>query len=147
MARVTWAARRGSCRRCYIHGEFPVEDFLDLLGGGLVERSAGTLAEAAEINGEDVEAGGSEEFGEVVPDFALAIALVEKKHAGAGLGGGEEGGFEAGAVRRGEIYAARGRRLLGGDGEGDQEKRQDAAKRSDAWNLRGDSLQFAVISL
>ena len=87
----------------YVDGEFLVEHLLDLLVGELVERSAGAFAEAAEIDSEDVEAGGGKFQGEVVPDFALAIALVEEKHAGAGLGGGEEGGFEVGAVGRGEI--------------------------------------------
>jgi len=107
----------------HINGEFFSDDLLDLVVGKLVERGAGAFAEAAEIEGEDVEAGGGEFFGEVVPDLALTIALVEKKHTGAGLGGGEEGGFEAGAVGRGEIYDARGGGLLGGGGERDEEKR------------------------
>jgi len=101
----------------YVDGEFFVEDFLDLVVGEFVERSASAFAETAEIEGEDVDAGGGEFLGEVVPDFALAIALVEEEYAGAGLGDGEEGGFEMGAVGRGEIEDARGGELLGRGGE------------------------------
>ena len=131
----------------YVDGEFFVEDFLDLVIGEFVERGAGALAEAAEIDGEDVNAGGREFLGEVVPNFALAIALVEEEQAGAGLGGGEESGFEVGAVGRSEIEAARGGGLLRGGREGDEEKSQDGGGAK--WmheDLRGNSLQSTVHS-
>jgi len=103
----------------YVDGEFFVEDFLDLVVGEFADGGAGAFTETAEIESEDVDAGGGEFLGEVVPDFALTIALVEEEKAGAGIGGGEESGFEKGAVGRGEIEDAG---LLGGGGEGGQEK-------------------------
>jgi len=104
----------------HVNGEFFVEEILDLVVGELIERSAGAFPEAAEIEGEDVDAGGGEFLGQVVPDFALTITLVEEEQARAGLGGGEEGGFESGAVGRGEVEDAR---LLSGGAMGGYEKR------------------------
>ena len=59
-----------------------------------------------------MEACGGEACREVVPHFALTVALVEQQDARTGLTGREIGAFEAGAVASLEIHDARGRRLL-----------------------------------
>jgi len=76
--------------------------------------------------------------------------LVEEEHTRTGLDGGEEGGFEVGAVGRGEIYDARGGGLLGGGGEneGGEENGLDRCGTKEIHaDLRGNSLQVSVISL
>ena len=67
-----------------------------------VEAVAGAFAEAAIIQSKNVNSRCGELLGQIVPDFALAIALVEQQDARAGLGG-KITGFQFGAVGGGEV--------------------------------------------
>jgi hypothetical protein len=72
---------------------------------------------------------GGEARGEVVPHFALAVALVEQQDARTGFSSREIGAFEAGAVGSFEIYDARGCGLVCSYAEARQyrcEENQDA---------------------
>lgn len=65
--------------------EFLLEDLGSLLRCEFVDWRAAAFSKAAKIEGQYVEAGGGQAFGEIIPNFALAIALVEQKNARTGL--------------------------------------------------------------
>src|SRR5579862_836028 len=64
---------------------FPLDAFHVFYGRALA------LAVAAVVEGQDMNAGGSQLLGKPFPGFALLIALVEEKHTGSRLVGAEVG--------------------------------------------------------
>src|SRR5262249_32255627 len=75
---------------------------------------------AAEVERNDVDACGGKTPGKVVPYFALAIALMKKNHAWAGLGRREIRGLQIHAVGCLEVNDARCRYFLGVHGKCDE---------------------------
>src|SRR5260370_10746189 len=71
-----------------------------LLRSHLVERSAAALAEAPQIQREHVDPRGSQLSGQVVPNLALTVALMQQQNAGSGLGRSEVCRFELCVVSR-----------------------------------------------
>src|ERR1700722_9721459 len=60
-----------------VAGKFFVHDFRRLIGREFVEWVAGTFAEAAIVQGEHVDSRLRELLSQAVPNFALAVALVQ----------------------------------------------------------------------
>src|SRR6516225_7011453 len=81
-----------------------VEQIAALLRTQLIDRSATAFPEATKIQSKDVDARAAKTIGEIVPDFALAIALVKQQNAWTRFCRAEIGGFEFCAVRGGEVY-------------------------------------------
>jgi hypothetical protein len=82
-----------------------------LLGWEFVETFSAAFSVAAIIEGKHVDAGDRELLGKTVPNFTLAVALMQKQNAGARLGSGEECRLQPGAVGGGEVD-----RMFGGEG-------------------------------
>src|SRR4029077_4925789 len=76
----------------------------------IVVLSAG-LAVSAHVDSECVYSGIRQLPGNIVPRFACSIALMKEQHAWATLLGGEEGGFQGGAVGRLNIDNTRRRAI------------------------------------
>lgn len=119
---------------------FFVEDDGDLLGCEFVDGRAFGIAIAAEVESHHVKASGGHAGREVVPDLALAVALMEENYPGAGMGSGEKGPFELEAIRSGEIDNARQGRILRRGRESTEQHGKNAKE------LHGD-LQEGLISL
>src|ERR1700756_3119249 len=101
----------------------------------LVKTIAAAFAIAAVIERENIDPGGCQLLGEAVPDFALAIALMQKKDPGARLGGRKECSLQLGSVGGGEVNHA-----LGGEGgRYEDERNQDEETEVDTLHggLRG----------
>src|SRR5260370_771990 len=82
-------------------------------GSHLVEGSAAALAEAPQIQREHVDPRGSQLSGQVVPNLALTVALMQQQNAGSGLGRSEVCRFELCVVWGSQINGAADRQLLG----------------------------------
>jgi hypothetical protein len=104
-----------------VRRKFFVEDHSSFLGRKFVRRRAAAVTESAEIDGHDMEACGGEAPGEVVPHFALAVALVEQKDSRTGFGCREIGAFKPGPIGCGEVYDLWRRRFLGPGWEAKEE--------------------------
>src|ERR1700751_2172305 len=105
------------------------------LGRELVEAIAAAFAIAAVIERENIDPGGCQLLGEAVPDFALAIALMQKKDPGARLGARKECSLQLGSVGGGEVNHG-----LGGEGcRCEEERNQDEETEVDTLHgrLRG----------
>src|SRR5580700_6307742 len=104
-----------------VGGKFLIENHVRFLGCEFADGGTAAVAVAAKIDGHDAESGGGEASGEVVPDFALAVALVEQEDAWTWFTVGEKGAFEAGAVGRFEVHKARRNGISGDCASGQQE--------------------------
>jgi hypothetical protein len=107
-----------------VERKFFVEDDVGLVGGEFVERRAFGVAVAAEIDGNNIETSGGHAGGEVVPNLALAIALVEKNQPWAGSCGREVSSLEFDTVGSGEVDNAGRGRLFAICDKNTKEKRQ-----------------------
>jgi hypothetical protein len=88
--------------------------------------SATAFTKSAKIECQNVQASGCKTLGQIIPDLALTIALVEQKDSWAGLPRGEIGGPKIDSIGGGDIDYTRSKWLLCRRGCTEPQHRQES---------------------